>query len=380
VSQTTTNNCHLIIQANSPGELIAWVQPLAKRMKELNPDVFITLALVPCQYATKREALVASSFQDIDEIYDVKTTLKTLFSLKPFPKRSKQGAVMYCGGDPFYSQLISLKTGFSAYGYTEHRRALGWRFKRTFFKHLDGDLMTTRIRDFNQSRTECLAKLLLDDKEYLLIQPASRPQYFNLLIPYFSQLTQTIHHLRPDIPMLLSLSPFSTNNDYSELNTNLTPFNCHVVQGHSLEAMAVSKLMVSIPGTNTAEAMYMRLPMLTIFPAQFSQLAPIDGLLGLFKYIPVLGELMHKYIVSLLLKKVRFISLPNIMSQEIIAPQLIKNLPVTELADSIIKLYDDKKELERIKNKLENFSVESQIDTIICETILNKTKSPDLQE
>ena len=46
---------HLIIQANSPGEIAAWVFPIVQTFKKICPESIITLCLVPCQYASRNE-------------------------------------------------------------------------------------------------------------------------------------------------------------------------------------------------------------------------------------------------------------------------------------------------------------------------------------
>ena len=118
-SPTPSNNPHIFIQSNSPGELSAWAAPIARTLKQQNPHCFITLYLVPCQYATGQEEAVARSIPNIDDVIPVKESLKTLLSFKKVPTQSKKGAVLYCGGDPFYIKRMAKKTTFPAYAYTE---------------------------------------------------------------------------------------------------------------------------------------------------------------------------------------------------------------------------------------------------------------------
>ena len=68
ISIATSSDFHLVIQTNSPGELSAWVQPLVASFKERCPYGYVTLCLVPCQYASGYEYNVAVDIEGINEL------------------------------------------------------------------------------------------------------------------------------------------------------------------------------------------------------------------------------------------------------------------------------------------------------------------------
>lgn len=105
----TIPNTHIILQTNSPGELAAWVTPIARTFKQQDPTCFITVCLVPCQYATGQEKRVAEHLTDVDAVFSPKDTITMLFGLKKAPKAQRLGAVVFLGGDPFYTQLLAFQ-------------------------------------------------------------------------------------------------------------------------------------------------------------------------------------------------------------------------------------------------------------------------------
>ena len=46
-----------------------------------------------------------------------------------------------------YPQLLKIRYRFPLYGYSEHKGSLGFLYKKTFNKHLCGDLMMAKFAD-----------------------------------------------------------------------------------------------------------------------------------------------------------------------------------------------------------------------------------------
>ena len=128
-----TNKLHLIIQTNSPGELSSWVSPIVAQFKETAPEIFITLCLVPCQYASGNEFNSAKKNLQINEVYKPYETVKICFNLKKINLKSNVGIILCLGGDPFYTKLLKHRTKFKAFIYTEHNKIPGNFFEHVFF-------------------------------------------------------------------------------------------------------------------------------------------------------------------------------------------------------------------------------------------------------
>ena len=100
-------------------------------------------------------------------------------------------------------------------------------------------------------------------------------------------------------------------------------------------------------------------------------MTPLDGLLGLIRYIPVIGKRCQDLITRALLKKAEFISLPNIMAKQILAPQIIRELSPSDCAEETLALFNSDEALLNIKDKLSIYKADTIIDSSICDYILN---------
>ncbi len=356
---------HLFIQANSPGEISAWVKPIAITAKQYNPNIFITLYLVPCQYATKKEADVAKTISEIDEIIPVNKSLLYLFSLKKLIKKSKNGAILYLGGDPFYSSRMSSKTGFPAFAYTEHQNFPTKAFTHVFFKHKDGDLMAANSQIQHFERNLIFQKYSLNPKkDYCLIFPGSRPEHFKAFFKLCLDTVTEIHKSKP-YHFIFCISPYISDDLLNESQPDNNTPNITYLRGNSLELLHISTLMISLPGTNTAEAMYMHCPMYTLCPLNQPKLLILDGLLGLIVKLPLIGSLILFIALSILKKKTKFASLPNKLKNEKIVPEFIGIIKPKEQAHIVIKLLENKEKLLSIKERLKQMPISPTHQAIV---------------
>lgn len=366
-----TNKFHLIIQTNSPGELTTWVAPIIKYCKQEYKDIFITLCLVPCQYASGNEKQVAEKMNEIDQIFLPNETVKLCFKLKKFIKRSSSGAILCLGGDPFYTQLLKLISGYKTYVYTEHKHKPGLLIDHVFYKHKIGDLMQTKIEQFTTTKNEIFQKHKLEKKEYLLFLPGSRPKHFNVFSKFCLEVSQKILAIDNKQEVIINVAPTITENDYKKLAALNTSNKIHIISGNCLELMKISKLMISLPGTNTAEAMYMNLPMITILPFNNLNLADIDGLAGLILKIPIIGPYLKKVIFPILIKRIKYVSLPNKITQSNIVPEIKKTISSELISNEVINLIKNKSKLQEIKLNLEKINHKKNVEKEIINFIFN---------
>ena len=365
-----TNKFHLILQTNSPGELAAWVQPIAVLAKQHDPSCVITLCLVPCQYASGQETAAAAAICEIDHVLTPTQTLAFLVGFKSLPFQSTQGAVLCLGGDPMYAQLLGWRTGFYSSIYTEQRKKPGLFFKHVFYKHQHGDLMAAHVRLFTRTKSDVLAQYNLPDQPYLLFFLGSRPSHFKAFSALFLQMLPFLLQQLPDLHILLPLAPTLPVHVVEQFKQRCQFDRVHICQGHSLDFMAVSRAMVSLPGTNTAEAMYMHLPMLTVVPLNRPDLMVVDGVLGLVGKLPVVGRLIMKLVIRVLSRQIKFVSLPNKIAQKMIVPQYIKFIIPKDWASVIIDFYCDTANLSTIKQQLTDIAHDQQTDQAIIAKLL----------
>jgi len=134
--------------------------------------------------------------------------------------------------------------------------------------------------------------------------------------------------------------------------------------------MTIASCMVSLPGTNTAEAMYMHLPMATVLPLNRPDLLTLDGLLGLIGSLPLLGGFIKRLALIYLRKKIRFVSLPNRIADKPLVPEWISVLNPQKFSDLLVRFVSNKKHLQTIKQDLQSLEHSQSVDQLIIKTII----------
>ena len=369
-STTHTNSFHLILQTNSPGELASWVSPIAKYSKATHKSIFITLCLAPCQYASGYEYEAAKSISEIDEVFKPNETIKICFGLKKVSKKANTGAILCLGGDPLYTQLLKFKTKYSANIYTEHKKKPGLFFDNIFFKHEIGDLMQARVQNYLSTPQNIYKKYNLEKKDYILFFPGSRPKHFEVFSEMCLKIATLLIQNNPSIDVIMPLATTIPKDQIKLFKNKITSPRINILTGDSLDFMSISKLMISLPGTNTAEALYMHLPMITLVPFNRLDLLDVDGLLGLLLKFPYLGGLLKKLIFPRLIKKIKFISLPNIITKSLIVPEIRDFIKTEKTTKLIINLLANQKRLNEIKTNLKNVKHTIDVEKKILDKII----------
>jgi len=360
-----TSNFHLIIQSNSPGEVSAWVLPFVQQFKKVKPESTISVCLTPCQYASGEEFDVLTHSPLIDTVWTPKETL-TMIKTRPFfSKKNSTGCVLFFGGDPLYSQLIGLKTGFPIYGYTEHKRSLGFLFKKTFFRHEVGDLMSERLHNLTIDKDAIREKYGLPQKPILLVFCGSRPKHFKPFFPFMQETLDHLKQINKNVHPVFLISPFISDETYQPLVQNK---EYSIVRGSSIELMSIATCLVSLPGTNNVEATYLRLPMVIVIPLNRPDLIIFDGLLGLLGEIPLIGIWIKRAVIAVLKRTVPFFAPPNRMAQKKIVPEIIEEIEESTLAKQI-DFYLQDEQLTSMKASLEVISIPKGVATTIIDSM-----------
>jgi hypothetical protein len=339
---------NLLILSNSPGEITAWVAPVAKEAKKQNPNCHITLLLTPCQYASGEELAVAKAISEIDRIYAPKETFRLLFFSSWFRKKFPKGTVLFLGGDPFYAKLFGLK----------YRLPVKIYSKPTY-----KELMYEHVRDFKTTKKE----------EGCLFMCGSRPTHFFNLLPLITETVQEIKKLQPDFQAKLLVSPFIKKNDfavYQEKN-NLSEFTI-IEQEDSRKIISQAKLVVTIPGTNNMEIAYLGKPAMVIFPLNHPEYILFDSVLWYLAKVPLLKQLIFRIIINYVSNKKRYFSIVNEMADKYIYPEITEVIKPQKTAKDILNLYNNFEKLENIKKELSFFKPKINLVEKICEEILLK--------
>lgn len=335
------------------------------------PDTEIQIFLTPCQYATGFEKEIAETLPLVKKVYSPKETIKHIFSW-PIRKNNKaKGAVLFLGGDPLYSQALGIKHKLPVYGYHEREGSLGIFFKKSFSSKSIGNLMADKITEFPPKKNIILNKLKLEDKPYTLFFASSRPKQFEALFPLLCDTIQELKKQDSTLNPIINISPFISKKQVEKIKKKSNLNNIVCLQENSIEVMSIAKWLITIPGTNTAEAAYMKLPMIVLIPLNNPELLIFDGLGGLLSHIPLFGAVITQSIITVLKKKGRMYSQPNLMLNEPIIPEIIETIIPEKLAKTLLNYLQSEEEHQKIYNKLLTLPKPESVSLKICKEIIN---------
>lgn len=333
----------LIIQTNSPGELTTWVHPIIQAFSKKVDHLEVTIALTPCQYASGNEVAVASAYPFVKTVWSPKETISKLKSwLKKEP--ISRGCLFFLGGDPLYSKLLRYKFGIPAYAYTNHKAFPEWGYDHVFYSHDVGDLMADRVVDYLKSAAPTSVHDALYPP-YTVFLSGSRPIHFDGLFPYWIKTIKHIQKSMPDFRAVLPISPFITEDRLNKLKKDI-PEGVLLTRLPSLDCCYLSEMVVTLPGSNNSEMLYLRKPCMVFLPTQYPKLLIFDGLMEHIGKIPILGIGIKKSLIAFLKTQKRFYSLPNIMAKQEIMPEIVGDVTPLQASEHIIRQWTSLKDYD----------------------------------
>jgi len=371
------NPFDIIIVTNSAGELSTYVKPTVEELNKSIPEARIILIFTPCQYATGKELEEARSFPGISEIIIPEEYKKWILKNKnPQGIRfNKSGIVLYLGGDLLHAMLLSRKLKYKAMAYTQ-KHAL-WQNDFELFMVPDqftydailkkgvskeklkviGDLMIDSVPE--KIEKEIIAKKLKLNLNQPIISflPGSRPFQTDFMLPFFLQSAKMIKKVMPETQFLFILSPYITDEMikkslkdegviYSQGDLKYIQakngIRAEVIRNNRYEAIEMSEIVITIPGTNTAEIASMGKPMIVVFPLNKPDSIPLEGVADWICRIPIIGSFIKRVLITWINTKTKFFALPNIKSEKDVVPELRGNVSAKEVAARTLKLIKDK--------------------------------------
>ena len=168
---------------------------------------------------------------------------------------------------------------------------------------------------------------------------------------------------------MLFRSPFISDS-LLEKYASLVPAQCQLSVERSLKVMTTARFMVTLPGTNTAEGMYLALPMLVVCPLNYPELLILDGLAGLLDRLPFVGIWIKKAILAYLKKQIVYVSHPNRISHRAVVPELIDSITAEILSKTILTFLNDSKKIDAIRARLKKIGTGVDPREIMVSTIL----------
>ncbi|MBE0477719.1 hypothetical protein IBX65_01185 [Candidatus Aerophobetes bacterium] len=389
---------YIIIMANSPGELIGWVKPVVKNLKQRRRDIRIILMLPPCQYASAREVEVVRSFSEVDYVVGPGDFVKYIF-LRKTPwfirqMKNKKGVCVFLGGDPFNAVLISRRLKIPAVAYMQKPRweksfekfmLVSDEVKRKNFLEkgispdkavVVGNLVVDSVKAQMQEEKAFDVHSLITGKPVISIFPGSRPEIAANMALFFLTACELIKKKFPQAQFFLALSSFVKTELFLDLSKAEVRRVCKLSQAELVKEdsiwkivtegglnaplidegkyhlLALSTLALTIPGTNTAELACLGVPMVVALPLNMPELIPMDGLAGWAGKMPFLGKIIKRGVVKIYGKKLGFVAQPNIFAQEEIVPEVKGIIQPQDVADKAVALLQDESRLLSISSQL----------------------------
>lgn len=354
---------NLFFLSNSPGEVSGWVKPVAEAFAEINRGVRVTLAVLPCPYASGMEKRYGSEISGIDR----SLTFREVWRLG---RGSGESLILQLGGDPMYGAMLSLKLSAPWMIYTARPR---WKSRVSHYFIPDaGAEQRFAKANVNRDRFSRVGNLALDsiprdltvleakaalgleqDTELIAFLPGSRPFEYMQGAAFFSHAADRV--LRA-FPGMIALMPIAQTVDESLLAAGLRKCGLswegerrvetiicggsriRLVRGDTFSVIKAATLVVALPGTNNLQTAALGTPLLMVAPLNEAENIPLDGIPGIIPPgFPGFRQLKRKLVFKINNRE-KFISLPNRIAQKAIVPEYRGLLTPEMTADMAEKL------------------------------------------
>jgi lipid A disaccharide synthetase len=387
----------LLLLSNGPGEITTWVRPAAKALRQQFGDdrtsVRISVILSPCPNATGTEAQIVAVYPEVDRVQSAESFFSFLLWGKTVDNWDwhAKGAVIFLGGDQFFTLVIAKRLGYASLIYAEWD-ARWYRYIDRFA--LRNDRILAKIPSRYHPKCTVVGDLMAD------IQPSSAPESSNTSktitigflpgskpaklsqgVPFCLAIAQHLDCLYPQLQFILPLAPtlsLDTLSRFANPQQNpicakfdnaaavlmrqddsyflQTPTGTRIrliTQFPAHDYLRHCQLCITTVGANTAELAALGVPMLVLLPTQeLDAMRSWDGIGGLLANLPLLGSGFAKAINWSILRQKRLYAWPNIWAGEQIVPELVGELQAIDIAKIIVNYLDDRVILQEMGDRL----------------------------
>ncbi|HUY41683.1 MAG TPA: hypothetical protein VMV82_08980 [Candidatus Dormibacteraeota bacterium] len=380
----------VVLTANGPGEVAGWVCPLLHHVYEQAPETDVHVFMVPDDYATGREAEVVRDRFARAHVYDPKRYLAVAFGRRVEGVPSGADVVQYLGGDLMHAVRLHRRFGGAASTYKFSRSRYGRLFDRAFAVD---DQNAARLRAWGTppERIEIVGNLAVDGaimqafeepepqapRDGVLVMPGSRRHEIEHLVPFFFTMALRMLRERPDLPIAMGVSPFTTDEQLrlaverggdprvfatrgrlivaDDGRTALAPSDGDAripVLRRPLAAARHARLAVTLPGTKCIELAAIGVPTIAITPLNAAELATFNGPLTYLDRIPGIGRPLKRAAAVAVSRRHRFHTQPNIDLGEMVMRELHGTLTPGRVARVALDSLEDRAWLEESAARL----------------------------
>jgi hypothetical protein len=393
----------LIIFSNGPGEVSTWVMPVVEALqvrKGITGRYRIILIIHPCPFGSGTEHMVGTRIEGVEHFIGPREYMKMLVT--GFGKRrygfSREGIIFSLGGDLMHPVLFRrrIKGRHTLHAYSHNP---GWeKYYRTIFvrseyvrdKYLKrgvpeerivvtGDLVYSSLK-YLKDRDVVRKELGVGARERVVVfLPGSRDYMTQYVIPVFLKVIDDLGDRMKGLKAYFMKSPYIS---YELIEKGLRlggkireaesipgtllrdddRYRIRFSGGKTVDILEGGMdywgrgvdFAVTLPGTNTIQLAYRRIPALVIAAANKPEIVPMEGAIGMVRWIPFLGKVLTRLAVYAYARKYRYAALPNIYSNQEILPELFGILTSDDITNRIVEILSGD-ELERIGDRLDIF-------------------------
>jgi hypothetical protein len=371
-----------IVTANSPGE-IAWLKVVAHEFFQRGLEVEVLL--LPCNFATGKEADVARTFEGVAAVHPVSSFFKLL--LWQGKHWGSDVRLLHLGGDLMYTSFLSWRWGWKCWSYFWARPWWDSAFRGYFARDPEGVAWLQRKR-IPLSKIKIVGDLVADtvatvkphpaandSKRRIAIMPGSRVVEVQFMTPFLLEVAEELNKEFDDLHFQLLLSPFRQGEDRYQIlggpgHHTLSGLTGRIVQedgsdylqsdngtrlelieGDTLQALAQADFAITIPGTKTGQAGALKVPSLMLCPLNNPQFVPLIGLLGLLDHIPG-GSWLKGKILAHMKKSVGMLSQPNQRAGRFLMPEMVEHLTLANVTNQCRQFLADPIRAAEIRQQL----------------------------
>jgi lipid-A-disaccharide synthase len=363
----------LIVTVNAPGEVAGWLLPLAQHVKRSDPAVRIRAVLTPCPFAGGREREILSAHPALDDVVDLRPFL---FDLVRRRQPRRQALVLHLGGDRIYSLLIAKLLRAPAWVYGTSRQWSRWYQRclvpdaRTIDKLRRAGVASDRIAAVGEMVVDSVPETVdgigalrafgidPEREEPVTLMAGSRPYEVEFMLPFYADVIDALASSRPSARCLLPFSEFvdpaliDRAMERAGMRTERGAGDsvcvrtrrgatARIVHKERYAAMAASRMVVTLPGTNTLQLAALGAPMLVVVPLNRVENAVVEGPVNWLSTRWWPTRALKRRLLLHVNERLGFIALPNMLAGREVVPELRAMLEPADVAGQIVRWLDD---------------------------------------
>ncbi|MGH7737110.1 MAG: hypothetical protein ACREMP_04500 [Candidatus Tyrphobacter sp.] len=369
----------LVVTSNGPGEVAGWLCPLLERLYAIAPQTDVHAFMVPDEYASGREARYVRERFPQARVYEPKEYVAVALGRRSSGVPDRADVVQYLGGDLMHALRLRRRFGAAAATYKFSRRAFRRAFARAYALD-EKNALELRAWGIPPARVEVVGNLAIDGAlssaraepelgapvDGVLVMPGSRTYEVEHLVPFFFAMALRCKRERPEIPIALGISPFTTNEQLARAierggdprvygkrgtlevgggQTSLVSQDGGArvpVLRNALAAARSARVAVTLPGTKCIELAALGIPTIAITPLNAAELATINGPLTYLDRVPAVGRLLKRRVAVALSRRHALHTQPNIDLGEMVVRELHGTLTPGRVARVTLESLDDR--------------------------------------